>query len=137
MRLFRGFVPASPQRPERSDVGYPPAFPLRTLAITSPNPLPSATINLAYSLTLTASGGTPPYQWAAGGQGLPTGLSLAATTGTISGTPTTIGSYTFPIQVTGSAKHSATEKFTLTVAGPTIRRYRRRPSLPMVDCIRK
>src|SRR5580658_1001121 len=41
--------------------------------ITSPNPLPSATIGIAYSVTLTASGGTPPYQGAAG-QGLPAGL---------------------------------------------------------------
>jgi hypothetical protein len=88
--------------------------------ITSPNPLPSATINLTYTLTLTASGGTPPYQWAVGGQGLPAGLSLSAATGVISGTPTAIGSYIVPIQVTDSARNSATENFTLTVTGPTL-----------------
>jgi hypothetical protein len=87
--------------------------------IATNSPLPNATIGVSYSQTLSASGGTPPYQWSVG-QGLPAGLSLAPTTGTISGVATTAGSYTFAIQVTDSARNSATENFALTVSGPTI-----------------
>ena len=44
--------------------------------------------------------------------GLPTGLTLNATAGTIAGTPTTAGTYTVPIAVTNA---SGTSHFTLTV----------------------
>jgi hypothetical protein len=54
--------------------------------------LPNGTINVAYSVTLSASGGTPPYTWAeTSGGSLPPGLTL--TGAVISGTPTATGSY--------------------------------------------
>jgi Putative Ig domain len=59
-----------------------------TLAVTTTH-LPSATVGTAYSQTLTASGGTTPYTWAVTSGALPVGLSLNASTGVISGTPTT------------------------------------------------
>ncbi|QNN56414.1 IPTL-CTERM sorting domain-containing protein [Diaphorobacter ruginosibacter] len=57
-----------------------------------------------YSLTLAASGGIPPYTWAAtdSSQPLPAGLSLSAD-GVLSGTPTNAGDYTSLVTVTDSS----------------------------------
>lgn len=53
--------------------------------------LPNGTVNVLYSATLLASGGSGSYTWTA--TGLPGGLTLA-TNGTISGRPTTSGPFT-------------------------------------------
>jgi hypothetical protein len=82
--------------------------------ITSSSTLTAGAVGQAYSLALAASGGTPPYQWALAQGALPNGLALAAT-GTISGTPTTSGSFSFQIGVLDSAQQSAVGSFTLTI----------------------
>jgi len=63
--------------------------PLRILSQTQ---LPKATVGVPYSYTLTPFGGAS-YSWAP--SNLPPGLSLNSTTGTISGTPTSAGTF-FP-----------------------------------------
>ena len=78
----------------------PPASPL---VITSAAP-PSGTVQNSYSFSLSASGGTPPYQWnwgAATGSSLPPGLKLS--NASITGTPTAAGSYDVAVTVTDSA----------------------------------
>ena len=55
------------------------------LSITTTS-LPPAQVGVAYSATLTATGGVGPYTWAVSGGSLPAGLSLSAA-GVISGTP--------------------------------------------------
>ncbi|WP_395751928.1 putative Ig domain-containing protein [Prosthecobacter sp.] len=55
----------------------------------SPTTLPDAAIGTAYSQTLNATGGTASYTWAVSSGTLPAGLTLNASTGVISGTPTT------------------------------------------------
>ncbi|MEU9130812.1 putative Ig domain-containing protein [Kitasatospora sp. NPDC048540] len=96
---------------------------LSTLAVDSSS-LPSATTGTAYTQTLAAVGGTAPYKWAlAPGQGtLPSGLSLDATTGAISGAPTQAGSSDLTVEVTDSASpnQSATQHLSLTVAKPLL-----------------
>jgi predicted outer membrane repeat protein len=91
------------------------------LAITTATPLPAGTVGTAYSgVTFAATGGTPPYvNWAVTVGSLPPGLSLAATTGVLSGTPnTTTGSpFSFTIQVTDNVGGTATKAFTLAVNG--------------------
>lgn len=52
-------------------------------------------INQDLSMSLTASGGTAPYNWSLVSGSLPTGLVLGNTTGTISGIPTTTGTFNF------------------------------------------
>ncbi len=80
--------------------------------------LGGATQNIAYSDTLQAIGGIAPYSWSiASGSALPSGLKLGKTTGTISGTPTAAGPASFTLTVTDSQGSTASEAFSLTVAG--------------------
>ena len=55
-----------------------------TISTTS---LPAGIPNQNYSTTLNATGGTAPYSWSVTKNPLPSGLGLAAVTGTISGKP--------------------------------------------------
>lgn len=74
----------------------------------------TGTVGTAISaFTLTASpAGT--YTWSA--TGLPPGLSIGASTGTVSGTPTSAGTYTVTATATGSAGSGSTS-FTVTISG--------------------
>jgi hypothetical protein len=83
-----------------------------TLTLNNPGNQ-SGTVGTAVSLTLSASGGTPPYTFSA--TGLPTGLSIS-TSGTISGTPTTAGTFTVAATVHDSASHVANTSFTWTIS---------------------
>jgi len=68
-----------------------------SLVITTTS-LPTATVGTAYTTTIAAAGGTPPYAFTA--SGLPSGLSIAAATGVISGTPAANTEGTAAITVT-------------------------------------
>ena len=85
------------------------------LAITTTS-LPAATVGQAYNATLTGTAGKTPYNWLVTPP-LPSGLSLNATAGTISGTPgtTTAGTanYTFVLQDAASSED--TKILTLTI----------------------
>jgi large repetitive protein len=59
--------------------------------------LPGAQIGVAYSATLQATGGVPPYTWSIIAGALPPGLTMDSN-GNITGTPTTIGTYNFTVQ---------------------------------------
>lgn len=84
------------------------------LVISTASPLPGAATGIAYSQTFTAAGGTAPYTWAVTTGTLPPGFTLASA-GILSGTPTTVGSYTFNVRVTDAASATASAAFSLTV----------------------
>ncbi len=86
-----------------------------TISATS---LPQATVNSLYTGTLSATGGTSPYTWSITTGQLPQGLSLAANTGIISGTPVSAGNYSFGVTIndSGSSAQSATATVSLVVA---------------------
>ena len=86
------------------------------LSITTGS-LPNGAQNVAYSATLAASGGTPPYVWSVMSGSLPTGLSLAASTGGISGAPSGAGTSNFTVQVKDASLQTATMPFSVTIAG--------------------
>jgi subtilisin family serine protease len=90
-------------------VDAPAATPL---AVTSPGTQTSAT-GTAVSLTLKATDGSPPYTWTAAG--LPAGLTINATTGVISGTPTTAATSTVTVTAKDAAGLTASTSFSWTV----------------------
>ncbi len=79
--------------------------------------LPDATVGSAYDQTLAASGGTAPYTWSISDGTLPAGLSLDASTGAITGTPSGApGKSSFTVTATDSVGTSATADLSITVA---------------------
>ena len=83
-----------------------------TIGLT-PGSLPNGTVGVAYGpVNMVASGGTAPYLWSA--TGLPAGVAINASSGAISGVPTTAASYTPAITatdanlVTGSLNYAVT-----------------------------
>ncbi len=96
------------------------------IVAVTPTTLTAGTGSTAYSQVLTASAGRAPYTFSttlASGS-LPAGLSLASN-GTISGTPTASGPFTFTVTGTDSSLGNGPFTFTsstisLTIAAPTI-----------------
>ncbi|MBE7184515.1 MAG: autotransporter domain-containing protein [Methylobacterium mesophilicum] len=84
-----------------------------------PTAIPAATAGLAYSQTLTASGGAAPYTYAVTAGALPLGLSLASD-GKLSGTPTISGSFAFTVTTTDSNGNTGTQGYTLGVDAPQL-----------------
>jgi len=88
-----------------------------SLSITTSRQLPDGRLNVPYSQTIVAAGGRPPYRWTS--SGLPAGLTINATTGLISGTPTAAGNFGIAITVSDSALTNLADRFTLTVNLPS------------------
>jgi hypothetical protein len=92
-------------------------FSIRVNSMTlqiAPSQIPAATANVPYSLALSVSGGTAPYNWSLSAGGL-TGFAINPSTGQINGTPTTAGSYAFTISVVDSNFGVAMQTYQLTV----------------------
>jgi hypothetical protein len=79
--------------------------------------LPSGRATSPYSTTVQAAGGGG-IRWAVTGGALPAGLRLVSTTGAISGTPTTPGSYAVTVTATDTsdATNVATAQYAVTIA---------------------
>ena len=91
--------------------------------ILSQNPLPKATKNAPYSFTFTPFGGSGTYSWSA--TNLPSGMTMDAATGQISGPPTASGTFFANVRLTDvpAAKSIAffytlvVDPFAITTAG--------------------
>ena len=64
---------------------------------------------------MTVTDGLPPYSWSISAGTLPPGLTLAANTGVISGTPTSIGTSTFSVRVTDANSQADATEFSVTI----------------------
>lgn len=81
----------------------------------SPGSLPNATVGTSYSQALSASGGTGQYTFSIDGGAPPPGLNLAGD-GTLSGTPTTSGDFSFTAKVVDANSFPGTQPYTVHVA---------------------
>src|ERR1019366_1851992 len=90
----------------------------QSLSINTTSPLPSGTVNSAYSVTLVSNNlGTAPFLWSTGNS-LPPGLTLSSA-GVISGTPTTAGTtsgITITVKDSAATPHTASRTFAVTIA---------------------
>ena len=78
--------------------------------------LAAGTVATAYSATLAATNGVSPYTWSVTVGALPTGLTLAAGTGAITGTPTAFGTSNFTVQVKDANNFTATAALSIKIS---------------------
>lgn len=71
-------------------------------------------VGTPYTATIPHTGGIAPFVWTAGAV-MPPGISLNASTGVLSGTPTTPGEYSFAITVTCADGGFTTKLYSMTV----------------------
>ncbi len=91
-------------------------LPCATISL-SPTSLPAGTVNTAYNQVVTASpAGTYGYSVTSGS--LPAGLSLNATTGAITGTPTTQGTSNFIITAISLGPCSGSQTYSIIINPP-------------------
>jgi uncharacterized protein YhjY with autotransporter beta-barrel domain len=93
-----------------------------TLALAG-GALPSGQIGMAYAQALSASGGTAPYAYAVTAGALPAGISLASN-GTLTGSPTSGGAFSFTLTATdsstGTGPFSIAAAYTVTIDAPAL-----------------
>jgi type 1 fimbria pilin len=91
---------------------------LQPVSITT-NTLPNGKVETSYSAVIDAHDGCTPYKWALVSGSLPKGVkavpSISTTSLGLSGTPTTAGSYSFKISVTGCGGHVSEEAYEVTI----------------------
>jgi hypothetical protein len=79
---------------------------------------PGGQVGVAYSSSLVATGGTPPYTYSIAAGSLPPGLTLNSSTGAIRGTPTVTGSFSYTAKVVDAASATATSSCGPLIVGP-------------------
>jgi hypothetical protein len=119
VRLSDSSTGSGPYKPSQTftlDVGAP------NIVIT-PTTLPMSQLGVSYGQTIKATGGTGTEHYSIVGGSLPTGMTLNATTGRLSGIPTTSGEFDFVVQATdsstGDGPYSTTQSLQLIVQQAT------------------
>ncbi|MEL6272327.1 MAG: Ig domain-containing protein [Chloroflexota bacterium] len=92
---------------------YAPDAAFQDTITISPDQLPAGQINVFYSVTISASGGTPGYTYSIEGS-FPTELTFDRANGVISGTVTGVGTANFTVVVIDAAGNSARKDYSLT-----------------------
>lgn len=95
----------------------PPHFNAPTVTSSQ---LPTGAVNIPYGAALHESGGTGPYTWSIISGSLPPGLTLNPQQGSVSGTPTTFGKYSFLVQVTDAHSLFGTGTITINIEGAIV-----------------
>lgn len=105
--------------------------PIAALSIET-SALTEATTGIPYTASLSAVGGTSPYQWSVASGALPAGIQLQSSSGALTGTTLSNGSFAFTAKVTDSTGASSTHPFSLSVASSSASGYDGPAELPLV-----
>ncbi len=97
-----------------ADAKSPPALSIQTRS------LPAAQLDHGYSTQLDASGGDSPYSWSAVPGQLPDGFSLNTRTGLIRGSPTSVETASFTVEVKDATGKSERKLLGIDVVPATI-----------------
>jgi M6 family metalloprotease-like protein len=89
------------------------------LAISSGTTRPNGVMGASYDDTLRVTGGTGTNSWVVSGGALPPGVTLAVSSGVLSGFPRQTGNFTYTVTVTSGAQ-SQGKTFTSSVTAPTL-----------------
>jgi hypothetical protein len=101
-------APSTAPRPSPSGRASPPPLLIASLSF------PTGEVGIGYpSISLTASGGTPPYTWSISSGALPGGLALGSSS--ISGTPSASGAFTFSVKALDTASAAAEVAQSVTI----------------------
>jgi len=87
-----------------------------TITLT-PSTLPNGALGSAYSQTISASGGAPPYVFSVLAGTLPPGLLLNSSSGGLTGVPTQAGSFTFTVRAADSLGCFGSGVYTIVING--------------------
>lgn len=85
----------------------------------APASLPNPVAGVAYSQSITATGGVAPYTFAITAGTLPAGINLG-TAGLLSGTTVQVGTYAFTVTATDANGQAASRAYSMVVAAPTL-----------------
>ncbi len=91
-----------------------------TLVAINTGSLPAGSEGIAYLAQTVASGGTPPYAWGLAAGSLPAGLAMQPSSGAISGSPASQGSFTFTVTATDSSPtaQSVSQVLNIVIGAP-------------------
>ena len=89
----------------------PPTRPV----VTTTSPLPGGSVGAPYAQQLAATGNPSKFTWSISAGSLPPGLALNPADGTISGTPSTAGTYTFTVGANNGFE-TGTKQFTVVIS---------------------
>lgn len=84
-----------------------------------PATLPDPVIGVAYTQSLSSSGGIAPYSYSLVSGALPIGMSFSSA-GVLSGTPSLAGTFTFVVRSTDDASANNSKAYTLNIAVPAL-----------------
>jgi hypothetical protein len=83
----------------------------------NPATLPNGFVGTPYSQTVSAVGGTSPYIFSVSSGALPNGLTINPSTGVISGTPSTAGTFNFTITATDASSCPGSRPYSIVMTG--------------------